>query len=385
MRRNRWFCGLLAFVLLAIGLIKMPAPSLTNTMAGAETEQKNYYTIYDYDDPKTIVLVKGEGVNVEDEYLSSDNKLWRIVEIDNKNKTGKAEFLKVEELPKYEIKKKTTRTASAASKKKVGVYHTHNDESYIDPDGTDSVYGKGGIHDVGKAFVKNLESLGMEVVYKEDLHLPHNSGAYTRSQVTAQAILDTGNIDALFDVHRDSTPRSEYVTEVDGKQMSKVRMVVGSANQNYYENRDFAYAIKAYADEVYPGLIKDIYMGKGNYNQQLISRGMLFEFGSEKIEKELAIRSTGPLSKVVDVVLFGSDKASTKSLADVELTSADGKPSVIKGLANTGTGGTISFIWVLLIAIAVYFLILGIICIFSKTVRHKTGRFFKELFAIRRK
>lgn len=384
MRKSKIVCAVLSLVLLALGLIKIPPMPFNNTVGAAE--EKNYYTIYDYSDPKTIVFVKGEGVNVEDEYLSSDNKLWRIVEIDNKTKTGKAEFLKVEQLPKYDVKKKTaTASASAESKKKVGVYHTHNDESYLDPDGTDSVYGKGGIHDVGKAFVKNLQSLGMEVVYKEDLHLPHNSGAYTRSQVTAQAILDTGNIDALFDVHRDSTPRSEYITKVDGKEMSKVRMVVGSANQNFYENRDFAYAIKGYADEVYPGLVKDIYMGKGNYNQQLLSRGMLFEFGSENIEKELAIRTTEPLSKVVDVVLFGSENASSKSLADVDLTSADGKQSVIKGLANTGTGGTISFIWVLLIAIAVYFLILGIICIFSKTVRHKTGRFFKELFAIRRK
>lgn len=347
-----------------------------------QAQTNNYYTIYDYSDPSKVILVKGEGVNVDDEYLSSDNKLYRIVEVDNKAKTGKAEFIKDEELPKYSVKRKeSVLTANAEKLKKVGVYHTHNDESYYDPDGTDSVYGKGGIHDVGKAFVKNLEGLGYNVVYKEDLHLPHNSGAYTRSQVTASAILETGNITALFDVHRDSTPKKEYLTEVNGEQMSKVRMVVGSANQNYYENKDFAYAIKAYADEAFPGLIKDIYMGKGNYNQQLLSRGMLFEFGCENIEKELAIKAAEPLSKVVDVVLFGSEGASKKSLANVEIE----KGQVIEGLANTGTGGTISFIWVLLISIGIYFLVLGIVCIFSKTARYKTKRFFQELFCIRKK
>jgi len=346
----------------------------------------SYYTIYDYDDPEKVVLVKGEGVHVEDEYLSSDNKLYRIVAVDNKAKTGKAEFIQDEQLPKYNIKRKSkTNIASAASKKKVGIYHTHNDESYLTGDGYDSVYGEGGIHDVGKKFVNNLEKLNIDVVYREDLHLPHNSGAYTRSQVTAAAILETGGIDALFDLHRDSTPRSEYVTTVNGEEMSKVRMVVGSANQNYYENKEFAYAIKAYADEVYPGFIKDIYMGKGNYNQQLTSRGMLFEMGCEKIEKDLVLKSTPVLAKVVDVVLFGSNNASSESLNDVELVSTEGNAAVITGIAYKNKTKSVSFIWILLAGIAFYFIVLGIVCIFSKEARYKTKRFFQELIPIKKK
>lgn len=368
---------------LCLVVLSLLLPLSTSSFSVKALDSANYYTIYDADDPKKIVLLKGDGVEIDDEYLSSDNKLYKIVAVDNVTKTGKAKFIKDEELPKYNVKKKTN-VASAAKQKKVGVYHTHNDESYIPSDGYDSIYGKGGIYDIGKAFVNNLEKLNINVVYKEDLHLPHNSGAYTRSQVTAQAILDTGNIDALFDVHRDSTPRSEYVTKVDGKQMSKVRMVVGTANQNYYENKDFAYAIKAYADEVYPNFIKDIYMGKGNYNQQLLSRGMLFEMGCENIEKELAINSTEPLSKIVDVVLFGSNQASEESLSDVNLVDSSGKTSVITGIADKNSGGSVSFIWILLASIGVYLAILGILCIFSKTIRYKTARFFKELFPFKK-
>ncbi len=384
MRKNRFACVILCLIAVLSAGMFFDRDGYEPKQRAMAQDEVNYYTIYDYDNPKDIVLTKGDGVDVGDEYLSSDNKLWRIVEVDNKTKTGKAEFLKVEQLPKFEVKKKSASVAVAASRKKVGVYHTHNDESYIPSDGYDSVYGKGGVHDVGKAFVKNLEKRNIEVVYKEDLHLPHNSLAYTRSQTTAQAILNTGNISALFDVHRDSTPRKEYATEVDGVEMSKVRMVVGTGNQNYNENKDFAYAIKAYADEVYPNFIKDIYMGKGNYNQQLLSRGMLFEMGCENIEKELAIKSTEPLSKIVDVVLFGSEKASKTSLADVELVDSEGKESVITGIADKNSS-SLSILWVLLGAIGFYLLVLGILCIFSKTVRYKTGRFFKELFAIRRK
>ena len=36
------------------------------------------------------------------------------------------------------------------------MYHTHNDECYYTPDGTDSVYGEGGIHDVGAKLKQNF-------------------------------------------------------------------------------------------------------------------------------------------------------------------------------------------------------------------------------------
>lgn len=350
--------------------------------ASAESGLK-YFTVYDYSSPETVVFVKGEGVNVDDEYLSQDNKLYRIVEVDNKEKTAKAEFVCDEKMPEYDvIKKEKKNIAVAETKKKVGVYHTHNDESYFNPDGVDSVYGKGGIHDVGKEFVSELQNLNFKVIYREDLHLPHNSGAYTRSQVTASEILSGGGIDALFDVHRDSVPRSEYYTTVDGEEMSKIRMVVGSANQNYYENKEFAYSIKAYADKVYPGLIKDIYMGKGNYNQQLLSRGMLFEFGCENIEKSLAKKSAEPLAKTLDVVLFGTSGASQES--KTAISSLNGKTAVITGIVDKKSTASISFFWILLGAIGFYFVVLGIVCIFSKTARYRTSRFFKELFAIRK-
>ena len=382
MKKALKLCICLTLAILSFSLIMFNDQGYNRgKRARAETKQNNYYTVYDYNDSKKVIFVKGDGIHVEDEYLSSDNKLYKIVEVDNKTKTAKAEFVSDEQLPKFNVKRKNL-TASASSRKKVGVYHTHNDESYYNPDGVDSVYGKGGIHDVGKEFVKKLESLGISVVYREDLHLPHNSGAYTRSQVTASSILQQGNIDALFDVHRDSTPRKEYLTKVDGKEMSKVRLVVGSANQNYYENKEFAYAIKGYADQVYPGLIKDIYMGKGNYNQQLLSRGMLFEFGCENIEKDLVLRSCDPLSKTVDVVMYGSSGANKESMNAV--ASTDGSAPSITGIVSKKSTLSVSFIWILLGSIGFYFLVLGIVCIFSKTARQKTSRFFHELFAVRK-
>lgn len=358
----------------------------STVIAGATKEQKTYFTIYDEDN--NVLLLKGDDVSEGDNYLSSDNKLYEITSVDNEKKQAKAKFIRNEKLPDYKVLPSNSslnkKVAKAESQKIVGVYHTHNDESYYTPDGVDSVYGKGGIHDVGSALVSNLEKLGIDVIYREDLHLPHNSGAYTRSQVTASALLNSG-AQAIFDIHRDSTKRDYYLTTVKGKQMSSVRMVIGKASANYEENKNFAYAIKSYADSVYAGLIKDIYIGKGNYNQQLSSRAMLFEMGCENIEKDLVMASTEYLAKTLDVVLYGSEQASEKSLNDVSLISSDGEENVIEGIAtgisSSGKVNSNETLIVVLSIVGVCLLVLTLVLIFSKKARYKVGRFFSEMFA----
>lgn len=374
------FISVICFILIAM-LIFTPQGVKEITEVQAKDVDAKYYTVYDSTNPEKVVFVKGEGVFVGDEYVSSDNKLYKIIDVNDASKTGKAEYIESVKLPVISLTKKETQAVSAAAPKKVGLYHTHNDECYLNVDGTDSIYGKGGIHDVGAKFKSQLEKLGVNVVYSENLHLPHNSGAYTRSQTTATEILNTGNIAGIFDMHRDATPKKEYETTVNGEKMSKVRMVVGAANQNSAENKEFAYTIKAYADEVYPGLIKDIYIGKGNYNQQLSPRSMLFEMGCHNTEKEHVLKSTIPLSKTVDMVLFGSANAGNATLADVNLVNAAGENVSMRGLAQTTTSASTSFVWILLGGIAFYGLILGLLCAVNKDVRYKTGRFFSELFA----
>lgn len=359
-----------------------PKPNVAMAASAGGT----YYTVYENSTDGKVLFLKGDDVSKGDFYLSHDNKLYEIVSTDDSKKTAIAKFVRDEEMPSYNVKRKnsSSKRASAAVTKKVGLYHTHNDESYYTPDGVDSVYGKGGIHDVGKSLSDNLNKLGIETIYREDLHLPHNSGAYTRSQVTAAAILNQG-VAGIFDIHRDSTKRSEYLTTVDGVKMSSIRMVVGSSSANYEENKKFAYSIKSYADSVYPGLVKDIYFGRGNYNQQLSTRAMLFEFGCENIEKDLVLKSTKYLAKVIDVVLFGSENASKNSLADVESTSTDGG-AAITGLATSdgGTSGSVNSnqtLWIVLGVIGTIALVFGIVMACSRNARYKVGRFFSEMFA----
>ena len=100
-------------------------------------------------------------------------------------------------------------------------------------------------------------------------------------------------------------PAEQYETEVNGEDISKVRLFVGRTNQNAAENKAFAQQIKAEADREYPGLIKDIFIGKGNYNQDLSPNSLLLEFGTHEIDKEKAQEATGYIAEVLDNVLFG--------------------------------------------------------------------------------
>lgn len=252
---------------------------------------------------------KGERINtaqichVGDMFISADNILYEIVSVNEEKKVAYAIRKTSVTLPEVN-KKMNAYTQIETDKKVICMYHTHNAESYVLGDGYDSIYGKGGVMDVGSAFLKELNKLGINVFRSENLHLPHDTYAYSRSKSTAQSLIKQYSPHAIFDVHRDGVPRSQYVGSVFGKPTSKIRMVIGKSNSNFATNLDFALAIKAYADAHYSGLIKDIYMGSGHYNQNLSSTAILFEMGTYLIEKDYVMSSLPYLADTIDKVMY---------------------------------------------------------------------------------
>ena len=239
-----------------------------------------------------------------DEYISSDDQLYRVVSVDDQRMIATAEHLGYAETDPAAATAFASLIARAESKKKISMYSTHSDESYVPTDGDSSKLKNAGIYDVGDALKENFEKLGIEVEYSKDTFLPHDAGAYRRSRRTAEELLKE-TPDALLDIHRDAVPAKQYETEVEGEDTSKVRLFVGRSNPNGDENRAFARQIKAVADKQYPGLVKDIFIGKGNYNQELYPRALLLEMGTHEIEKEKAISSTQYMAEVINEVLYG--------------------------------------------------------------------------------
>lgn len=264
--------------------------------AHSETDER-VYTLFDEDGNHLTArlgrMYKG------DEYISGDNILYEIVQTDDES--GKATARRIGNEPEdaYEAM-----TALSEDNRLICMYSTHSDESYIPGDGDYTLMENAGIYDVGEAFEKHLEELGFEVEYSKETFLPHDAGAYRRSRAVAEDY--AGRMPAaIIDIHRDGIKREEYETTVKGEETSKIRLFVGKSNQNSKENRAFAKKLKAVADEKYPGLIKDIYIGKGNYNQDLYPKAILLEFGTHEMDKNLVIDSTEYMAGVVNIALGG--------------------------------------------------------------------------------
>ncbi|MDI9484019.1 MAG: stage II sporulation protein P [Bacillota bacterium] len=268
-----------------------------------------YYQVLD---PEGQVLMEtGRFVYLQDQYLAADNKLYEIIDIDEDRRVARTKFVedeKLEVFPWHDLRKELGLTVIEASdeggKGMIAIYHTHNAESYVPTDGADSINGKGGIHQVGSAFADALEKLGVNVDYSEALHLPHDRGAYRRSRETVLELL-SASPDAIFDVHRDAAPQSAYALQLQDEWVTRVMFVVGRQNQNLGVNRKYAQSLKAIADELYPGLVKGIFFGRGNYNQDLSPLSLLIEVGAHTNSREAAEKGVSLFAEVVNHYFYG--------------------------------------------------------------------------------
>jgi len=327
---------------------------------------------------KTLAHFCGE-CDVGDEYISQGNQHYRITAVNSQNRTATAQHLGAAEMPDVAwLDMDESLPVSAVGKRKIALYCTHSDESYIKGDGTESVEGRGGIYDIAGDFADRLEDLGATVTVSDATHLPHDAGAYRRSRSTAVELLK-GQPNGIFDIHRDGIPDpDEYRTTVGNQEMSMVRLLVGKSNQNNEANMSFAKQIKAVADKTYPGLIKDIYMGKGTYNQDLAPRSVLLEFGTHTLPKELVLKSTKPMSEVVYKALFGGITGSAGA-SDVSRSSGTAKESADQSVPsvedNTGSGWILWLIIALVAGVGLFaFLSTG-----GKGGMNKFGRTFNEM------
>jgi stage II sporulation protein P len=306
------------------------------------------------DEKGSIIMRTARQVNVGDEYISSDNKHYRVKSVDGNRAT--AEYLRTVTLAETEQNglqagmpqaALPVQQTKGASNKKIAIYSSHGAESYINGEGTESKDPGGGILDVADALQKSLEKKGVKVIRSREPHTPHDAGAYQRSRRTAEEAIKE-NPDAIIDVHRDAVPEEEYLEEVEGKKRVQIQLVVGRQNQNMANNRQFAEGLKKQADKNYPGLIKGIFMARGNYNQDMSPRAVLIEVGSHTNDKELAEESVQLFSEVVNDYLYGTAEGGE---------TAGPAPTTLQGAGGTALRAVLWIIFALIIGIGAYLLI----------------------------
>lgn len=207
------------------------------------------------------------------------------------------------------------------AKRPVAIYHTHTDESYLPSDGTYSKPFKGGIYQVGDSFRDALKDEKVNVLYDRTPHDPHDANAYYRSRRTAVKLFKK-NPAAIFDVHRDGVDDPDFYERiVSDQKVTQLRLVVGRQNPKMDANMDFAKRLLAFGNKQNPKLVKEIYLARGNYNQDLMSTALLIEAGTYTNEKWEAENGIALLANSVPILLGlepPPDGTTTKSAASKE-------------------------------------------------------------------
>ncbi|MDD3268697.1 MAG: stage II sporulation protein P [Syntrophomonadaceae bacterium] len=342
---NRWWrTGIILAMTL---LLTMTASSFALAVPQEDPSANAYYTLLD--ENNNVIHQTGTKVYVGDEYISAGNSRYKVTEITGE--TARCIYQGQEEMPVLQYDQKQSAwifnqaiPAAASKKPTIAVYHTHSDESYVPSDGKESIEGNGGIYDVGEVMVKKLKTMGFNVQYSENNHNPHDVNAYNRSRRTAASLLKKSQPDAILDVHRDAVPASQYQAQVKGTDVTKIKLVVGRSNPNMKTNMEFAKKIKAVMDKKAPGLSNGIYIGKGDYNQDLSSRAMLIEVGAHTNKKEDAEKGVSLFAETLPSVLGISLNNNTSSTSPAKKPLSTGD--------NQGAGSTILILLVVVAAAA---------------------------------
>lgn len=320
------------FIVFAIYFLILPFNKTFVCFADTEESSIEIYLIFD---ELNNVLFESNFVEVGDIFITNELKQYEVYSVDEESFSAYAEYVGryVKSKVYYDDSEKKLNLSSKISKS-VGLYMTHNDESYVPTDGVSSIYGAGGIHDVAESIADIFDSLDYTVYLDETLHIPHDTSAYSRSYTTANNLLKK-NVDALFDIHRDGVSRSVYVKNVNGVERCKVRIVIGQANSNSNANLQFAIYLLSIAEEYCPWLFLDIYMAKGHYNQALSSKALLFEMGTYLAEKELVLDTVPYLVNIVDKTLFSTVVQEDNSLVVSDEVDESDEENLVTNVLNS--------------------------------------------------
>ncbi|MGR9049307.1 stage II sporulation protein P [Halobacillus faecis] len=210
---------------------------------------------------------------------------------------------------------------------RVYIYHTHNTESFYPhlPDESTVYDGKVNITLVGERLGEGLEKRGIgTIVDTTDVAAlrSENGMQYYQSYdavrpVVEEAISQNGDIQYLFDLHRDSLSKEHTTTTINGKEYARFAFIIGAEHPKYEQNLQLASKIHQLLEEEYPGISRGVITKKGSgvdgvYNQDLHPNAILIEFGGVYNHLDELYRSADVMAEVFSDYYFEDEKVSTE-------------------------------------------------------------------------
>ena len=94
-----------------------------------------------------------------------------------------------------------------------------------------------------------------------------------------------------------------YRATIDGQKVARLRLVVGRQNPRMDANMDFAKRMMAAANNMHNQVVKEIFVARGGYNQDLAPNALLIEAGTHTNTREEAATGVALFSEAVPTVL----------------------------------------------------------------------------------
>lgn len=215
-------------------------------------------------------------------------------------------------------------------KKVVFIYHSHNRESFI-PELKGKAAKNGDANDasinvtlVGKRLASRLSELGIGAVdsgkdYPSLVKGFNWNFSYKYSRTTVKDAFQTyPDLKFLFDIHRDSQPRSKTTAKIGGKSYAQVYFIIGHKNPNWRKNEQFATKIHKELEAKLPGISRGIWgktaaSGNGEYNQSLSPNNILIEIGGVENTLEETYRTADVLAGIIAKLYWQAEKVNAPS------------------------------------------------------------------------
>lgn len=224
--------------------------------------------------------------------------------------------VKIKNETEYALTEEMLKPDITIENRNVIIFHTHSCESYTSsekfpytPTGnyrtTDLNYT---VTRVGTELENELKKYNYNVIHSTDYHdYPSYNGSYTKSLKTVENITKNNPSDIIIDLHRDAIgSRSDYAptVKIGEEEAAQIMFVIGTNNgglwhPNWNQNLKFAVKVQEKAEEMYPGLFKNIMLTKSRYNQHTGKFANIIEVGATGNTLEQCLTSMKYLAKVM--------------------------------------------------------------------------------------
>ena len=198
------------------------------------------------------------------------------------------------------------------------IMHTHTTESYSSSEKTKYLPTENGrttndaknMVAVGKVITDILNKNGIKTIHDATVHdYPTYNNAYTRAASTINKNLkENPGIKVVLDIHRDAVSTKngslKLTCDIDGEKAAQLMIVAGTdknglKHENWKDNLIFASHIQKNANEMYPGLMRNLNLRAERFNQHLTKGSLIIEVGSNTNTLEEAIKAAEALSNVL--------------------------------------------------------------------------------------